>query len=274
VSLAYFEGEFRSPSSVCIPVTDMGLQRGVGVFDSLRTLDGKPLGLSLHLDRLEHSLKEAGIASPASRGEIEAVIREGIARLNQEASIRIYVTGGDRTEEGSFPAPRWFALFEPIHRPDRSVTSQGVALWPLPHERPLPLLKSINYMAAFVEKGLHPDAYEVLYCPNGEITEATSSNAFMVIDGKLVTAPLERVLSGVTRTFVIELAREAGYKVEERCPRLDELARAAEFFITGSVKEIVPVVKIGPTRIGDGKPGPVTRHMIQLLAGSLERWVE
>jgi branched-subunit amino acid aminotransferase/4-amino-4-deoxychorismate lyase len=274
VSLAFFEGEFRPSSSVSIPVTDLALQRGVGVFDSLRTLGGKPLGLSLHLDRLEHSLEEASIAHPASRAEIEAVIREGIARMDGESTVRIYVTGGDRHEDGAFPAPRWFALFEPTHRPDRSVTAQGVVLWPLPHERPLPLLKSINYMAAFVEKGLHPETYEILYCPAGEITEATASNAFMVIDGKIATAPLERVLSGVTRTFVLEVAREAGYTVEERCPRLEELPRAAEFFITGSVKEILPVVKIGATRIGDGKPGPVTSHLIQLLAGSLERWVD
>jgi len=274
VSLAFFEGEFRPSSSVSIPVTDLALQRGVGVFDSLRTLGGKPLGLSLHLDRLEHSLEEASIAHPASRAEMEAVIREGISRMEGETTVRIYVTGGDHHEGGAFPAPRWFALFEPTHRPDRSVTAQGVVLWPLPHERPLPLLKSINYMAAFVEKGLHPETYEILYCPGGEITEATASNAFMVIDGKIVTAPLERVLSGVTRTFVLEVAREAGYTVEERCPRLDELPRAAEFFITGSVKEILPVAKIGAARIGDGKPGPVTSHLIQLLAGSLERWVD
>jgi branched-chain amino acid aminotransferase len=274
LSIAYFEGEFRPLTSVSIPVTDMALQRGVGVFDSLRTLGGKPLALGLHLDRLESSLRDAGISEPAPREEIEAVIREGIARMGEETSIRIYVTGGDRQEGGVFPAPRWFALFEPIHRLDPSTATQGVTLWPLPHERPLPLLKSINYMAAFVEKGLHPESFEVLYCPAGEITEATSSNAFMVIDGKIVTAPLERVLSGVTRTFVLETAREAGYRVEERCPKVDELPKAAEFFITGSVKEIVPVVKVGSTRIGDGRPGPVTRHLTQILTASLDRWVE
>jgi branched-chain amino acid aminotransferase len=252
----------------------MAIQRGVGVFDSLRTLDGKPLALSLHLDRLENSLADAGIALPARRDEIEAVVREGISRMNEETAIRIYVTGGDLDSGGTFPAPRWFVLFESMHRPDASAARQGITLSPLPHERPLPLLKSINYMAAFVEKRVHPEAYEILYCPEGEITEATSSNAFMVIDGKIVTAPLERVLSGVTRGFVMEVAREAGYRVEERCPKTDELPRAAEFFITGSVKEILPVVKIGSTRIGDGMPGPVTRHLTQLLAGTLDRWLE
>ena len=274
MSLAYFEGEYRSPSSVSIPVTDLSVQRGVGIFDSLRTLGGKPLGLSLHLDRLERSCREASIALPASRKEIEAVVREGIARRNGEASVRIYVTGGDVLEGGAFTAPRWFVLFEPIHAPESSARAQGVALWPLLHERPLPLLKSINYMAAYVEKGLHPEAYEILYCPGGEITEATASNAFMVIDGRILTAPLERVLAGVTRTYVLELAREAGYRVEERCPRLDDAGLAAEFFITGSVKEVLPVVKIGAVRIGDGRPGPVTRHMTQLLSGSLDRWAE
>lgn len=274
MSVVYFEGKFCPLNSVCIPVSDLAIQRGVGVFDSLRTLGRRPLALSLHLDRLEHSLKEAGIALPATREEIERVVREGIYRMEEETSIRIYVTGGDRCEGGRFPSPRWFVMFEPMHRIDPSATSAGVTLWPLPHERPLPLLKSINYMAAFVERGLHPEAFEILYCPGGEITEATSSNAFMVTEGKLVTAPLERVLSGVTRAFVLELAREAGYRIEERCPTLEELPQAREFFITGSVKEIVPVVRIGTTRIGDGRPGPVTQHLTQLLASSLERWVE
>lgn len=274
MSIAYFEGEFRPVFEVSIPVSDLALQRGIGVFDSLRTLERKPLGLSLHLERLEHSLRDARIAAPAPMREIGDVIREGIKRMDRETSIRVYVTGGDRYENGMFPAPRWFVLFEPIHAPDPSAASNGVALWPMPHERPLPLVKSINYMAALLEAGIHPETLEVLYCPNGEITEATASNAFMVIDGKIVTAPLERVLSGVTRNFIIGLAREAGYRVEERCPRVEELPGADEFFITGSVKEVLPVVRVGSTRIGNGKPGPVTRHMIQLLASSLDRWVE
>jgi branched-chain amino acid aminotransferase len=96
----------------------------------------------------------------------------------------------------------------------------------------------------------------------------------MVAKGKIVTAPLERVLDGTMRSMTIEVALEAGFEVEERCPRLDELAETQEFFITGSVKEILPVTRIGRQTIGKGTPGPVSAMLRHRYLQNLERWLE
>jgi branched-chain amino acid aminotransferase len=96
----------------------------------------------------------------------------------------------------------------------------------------------------------------------------------MVKDNRIITAPLERVLDGTMRGMTLEVARESGFETEERCPRVDELSEAQEFFITGSVKEILPVVRIGESIIGKGKPGPVTAMLRHRYLQNLERWLE
>lgn len=101
-----------------------------------------------------------------------------------------------------------------------------------------------------------------------------SSNFFLCKDGKVITAPVGRVLKGVTRSVVLTLAKEAGYKIEERCPLESELKEAQEAFITGSVKEVLPVVRIGSQNIGNGKPGPVAQHLQHMFAANKERWLD
>ena len=118
------------------------------------------------------------------------------------------------------------------------------------------------------------EAYDILYCPGGEITECGHSNFFLIRDNKIITAPLSRVLKGTTRSAVIELARSEGYTLEERCPLWSELTGASEAFITGSMKLIVPAVKIGGITIGDGKPGKITMRLFELYRKYMERWLE
>jgi len=89
-----------------------------------------------------------------------------------------------------------------------------------------------------------------------------------------VTAPLSRVLKGTTRSVILELAHAEGIETQERCPRVDELSRASEAFITGSVKKVVPVVRVGEQKIGTGRPGPVTTRLRQLYLDHIQKWLE
>ena len=134
-----------------------------------------------------------------------------------------------------------------------------------------PEVKSVDYRATYK---MPRDAYDILYCPNGEITECGHSNFFLIVDGKIITAPLTRVLKGTTRSAAIELAKQEGYPVEERCPLWSELSAASEAFITGSMKLIVPVVRIGGITISDGKMGPITRRLFELYRKYMEKWLE
>lgn len=274
MALCYTNGDFLPLDQAVLPITDLAIQRGVGVFDSIRTYRRKPFTLTAHLDRLFASAREAHIEPPVTDETLRRIIFNGLSRMDGETLIRPFITGGDVNQHGTFPQARYFVLFEPLHTLPAERYTQGVTLLPLELQRTTPTTKSIDYMAPLVARGGREEIFEILYCADGEITEATSSSFFLVRDGKLFTAPLDRVLSGVTRDLVLRTAQEGGFVVEERCPRLDELSEAAEAFIASTIKEVLPVVRVGDRVIGDGKPGPVAQHLRRLYLAQIERWLE
>lgn len=278
MSLCYMNDKFAPVSECTLPVSDLVIQRGVGAFESIRLYDGRPFAMSLHLERLANSVKDSGIEANAILSKLPELIREGIRQPGcpQDGLAKPFITGGDVNNKGHFPQPRFFILFEDVHKLTDDEKKQGIALEPNRVDRPYPLVKSINYLFGLMPLSrAERDNFESLYItPAGEITEAMSSNFFLCKDGKVITAPVGRVLKGVTRSVVLTLAKEAGYKIEERCPLESELKEAQEAFITGSVKEVLPVVRIGSQNIGNGKPGPVAQHLQHMFAANKERWLD
>jgi branched-chain amino acid aminotransferase len=280
MSLCYFEGRFRPTDECRLPVTDLVIQRGVGVFDSVRIYSGRAFALSRHMERLEASARTAGIE--IGGGDIIArltgVLREGARRPDCPDSgdcvAKLYITGGDEIERGKFPHPRYFAIFESGPPISPEEYARGVALQPTAEGRPYPLVKSVNYLFGLMQNAGRDDVLECLYCPDGYITETLRSSFFLCRDGKLITAPLGKVLGGVTRSIVLELARENGVEVEERCPEMSELSSADEAFLTSSWKEIMPVVRVGDATIASGKPGPLAERLQKLFRASLDRWLD
>lgn len=272
MELCYIDGKFVAPSEAVLPVSDLMIQRGVGVFETIGTYEKRPLMLTPHLERLLAGAERSRIRPVLSLEKMRDVVREGIARLDEDLQIKVYLSGGDTFDPGAgFVSPRFFVLFERLVLPDPELYEMGVVLEPLDEGRENPDVKSVDYRATYA---LPPEAFEVLYCPGGEITEAGHSSFFLVRDGVLVTAPLSRVLGGTTRRAVLELARGVGIPVEERCPMLSELPQADEAFITGSVKKVLPVARIGDRRIGAGCPGPVTTCLSNLYRNRIREWLE
>lgn len=272
MELCYIEGRFVSPELAALPVSDLMIQRGVGVFETIGTYEKRPLMLTPHLERLLAGAERLRMRPALSLEAMRGVVREGIARLDRELQIKTYLSGGDLFDPGKgFVSPRFFVLFERLALPAPELYETGVALDPLDEGRENPDVKSVDYRATYA---LSSGAFEVLYCPGGEITEAGHSSFFLVLNGTLVTAPLSRVLGGTTRRAVLELARDAGIPVEERCPALSELPQADEAFITGSVKKVLPVARIGERRIGSGCPGPMTSRLSKLYLDRIREWLE
>ena len=274
--LCFVDGKFVKPEEASLPLSDLIIQRGVGVFEALATFNLKPLMLTPHMTRFINSAKSSGIENIPDVEYMKGVIREGIAKLGRDVRVRTFLTGGDEfdTEKGCFPKPRFFAIFDEAGYLTPEEFEKGWTLEPVPLGRDDPSVKSVDYRMTFK---LPAGVKDVLYCPNGEITECGHSNFYLVLtDGTIVTAPLSRVLKGTTRTGVIELARANGMKVEERCPLWSELAsdKAAEAFITGSIKMVVPIVKVGGITMGNGTPGPVTRKLFELYKEHLANWLE
>ena len=278
--ICYYNGKFAPMPECTLPMTDLAIQRGVGTFETIRIYNGVPFAMAQHLERLAGSTEGAGIKAGAIIAKLPEIIREGLARpeiKGYDGVVKPYITGGDVNDKGTFPTPRFFVVFdENIHKPTNEERKNGIALEPNRVARPYPLIKSTNYLFGFIPLSKASQTnFESLYItPEGEITEAMSSNFFLCKEGKLITAPVGRVLKGVTRDIVITLARENGFTVEERCPREEELAQADEAFITGTVKEVLPVVRVGSQKIGTGRPGPAVQRLQHIFLQNMPRWMD
>lgn len=272
--LCYMNDRYSDPSACSIPTTDFALQRGIGVFDSARTYEMRPFALSEHIDRLYESARILRIIPGVTREDAASAIREGIRLRGDETLVKMFFTGGDVEEKGFFPQPRFFVHFLPLVRWNEAQFESGISLDPIPVGRQLPHAKSIDYATPLTMKDPSSGAFETLYCPDGCITESATSSVFMVRDGRLVTAPDDIVLPGVTRRIMLLLAAEAGIPVEYRTPGLKEVRLAEEMFLTGSVKEILPIHHVGAMAPAGSHPGPVTRKMRDLFFRNRDRWLE
>lgn len=279
MAICYYNGKYAPTAECALPVTDLAIQRGVGTFESIRIYNGRPFAMALHLERLAESVEGAGIRGGEIIKQLPEIIRGGLALPEMkdfDGIVKPYVTGGDINDGGTFPRPRFFVIFDVAHKPTEEELKNGIALEPNHIDRPYPTIKSINYLFGLIPLSKSSKSnFESLYItPEGEITEALSSNFFLCKDGKLITAPVGRVLKGVTRDIIITLARENGFTVEERCPREEELAQADEAFITGSVKEILPVVRVDSQKIGTGRPGPAVQRLQHIFLQNMPRWLD
>lgn len=268
MAIYYIDGQFVPAEKAVIPVDDLAILRGIGVFDLLRTYDGEPWFLDAHIDRLETSASRIGLSLPWSHEEVAAVVKQTLARNDiPEANIRIVVTGGSSTDFMTPSGrPRLLVLISPVPKlPDHWYT-KGIKIISWQVERPIPGAKSIDYISASLalKKAAAEGAVEALYIDrNGLALECTTSNLFAFFAGKLVT-PEAGILSGVTRKVVLELAREM-FAIDLRDITRSELLKADEVFITGTSKGLVPVIQVDESRIGDGRPGPHTRQLMAAM---------
>lgn len=274
MATCYMDGRYAPFSECMIPVTDMALQRGVAVFESIRIYDRKLFALEMHLGRLAQSAAGAGIEAAEILAALPDVIRGGLCAKDCPADglVKPYLTGGDINDRGRFPKPRFFVIFDEFKKTSEEERRAGAALVPNLRERPFPLFKSTNYLFGLIPLAASAHGtHESIYMPDGEITESMTNNFFLCKEGRIITAPVGRVLDGVTRRVVIDLAREEGITVEERCPLVSELQEADEAFITGTVNEVLAVTRIGDQKVGTGKPGQMTERLYRLFLDNVER---
>jgi branched-subunit amino acid aminotransferase/4-amino-4-deoxychorismate lyase len=277
MSICYYRGSFVPLEECRIPVTDLAILRGIGVFDSIRTYGKDIFALREHIERLSESAKKCGIEAEEIIKQLPDIIKRGVRHESlpdKDLVIKPYITGGRINDHGRFPEPDFFVIFEEAHVLTREELNRGVALRPVYSQRPFPEAKSTNYLTGYVPmKEAKPNEFEALYIVNGEITESTASSFFLCKDGKIITAPVGKVLRGITREILVTLLKENNFKVEERCPLESELAQADEAFISGSIKEVLPVVRVGDQTIGNGHPGPVSKHIHKIYLSNLKRWM-
>ncbi len=264
----YVDGKFVPADQAVIPVDDLAILRGIGVFDLLRTYGGKPLFLKEHVERLRNSAGAINLDIPWSHDEICRVVMETLARNQlEEANIRMIVTGGSSpdfmTPQGN---PRLVVLVTPLPKLPDWWYEKGVKVISMRSQRHIPGAKSIDYLPAAIalRKAEAQNAIEVIYLDRDDFAlEGATSNLF-IISGKKIITPGRGILSGITRKAVLEIAGDM-YPVEIRDISKSELLAADEVFITGTNKGLVPVVQIDEQTIGSGQPGPETLRIKKAL---------
>lgn len=247
-TVEYYNGSFVDVQSPQVPLEERGHQFGDGVYEVIKVYGGRPFLLDWHMERMVRSLRVIGIDNPHSSDEWVDLMGEAVRRCG-EADAQIYV----QVTRGIAPRNHVF----PDGKPAVSVVVRGVKQSPRPSQPMLLALPDERWVNAFVKSiNLLPNviaketahrhgAHEAMYVREGIIMEGSGSNIFFARQGKLYTAPANRyILGGITRRFVLELARTLEIEVVEEAIPLSELGTIDEVFITSTTQEIQPITRI------------------------------
>lgn len=265
----YINGSFLEDEDAKISALDLGLIRGYGVFDYMRTYKGKPFHLNEHLLRLQYSAEQIGLDLSISLQEVRGIIEHLLEKCRYpESSIKIIATGGISSDYLMPQSNPSLIVHVYSHNgyPD-SHYSDGIKAITTPLFRSIPLSKTIQYTPAIIAlREAHlQNAQEALYLNSrSEILEATTSNFFAFKDDVLITPPQEEILLGITREVVLRLAKDH-FKIDVRPLPYEEIETLSEAFISASNKEVMPLVQIDDIAIGSGKVGKNTQRMMQLF---------
>lgn len=264
----YVNGRFVPATEAALPLNDLSIVRGYGVFDLLRTYNGKPFKLREHVQRLANSANAIGLQLPAAPAEIEHIATVTYAHNDiSDATIRILVTGGP-SENLMLPQGKstLVVMVNPLAPYPAAEFTHGSKVITVQIERFMPAVKSLNYIGAImaVQQAKAAGAVEAVYrTKDGRITEGTRSNLFAIRGSQLMT-PKDEVLLGITRAVVMEIA-EDDFEVVEAPLAYSDLATVDELFLTSTTKEILPVVQVDDQIIGNGAPGPNTQKLMALF---------
>lgn len=254
-----------------ISVFDAGFMQGIGLFETMRTYDGQVFRPQRHLDRLANSARTLGwTVVPDPEDLADNVGQVVSATGTAEARVRLTVTTGTlHAAATDTPALTIVATASPFEKYPDDCYRQGVTVieshWLQGAHDPIAGHKTTSYFARLASlRAAHAQAaFEVLWCtPDGHVAEGAISNVFVVRDEQLLTPPVNTpVLPGIARATLLELAVELGIPVREQNLSPEDVRGADEVFLTNSIMEVMPVVRLGRHPIGNEKPGDTTRDL-------------
>ena len=275
--VVYVDGEYVPKSSASVSVYDHGLLYGDGVFEGIRAYNGIVFHLRDHIERLFEGLRITRINLPFSKEEVTDAVVDTLRKNNlTDAYIRLVVTRGKGNlglDPRSCPKPSFIIMSEPVAPSHgKEAREKGVTAIISSYRRDMVdgtshELKSLNYIQSILAKfqAIDANANEVVMLDHrGMVSEFHGSNLFLIRHG-IVRTPTSAagILHGITRSRVLKLVEELGYEAHEADITPYELLTADEVFLTGTMAEIAPVVKIQGVPISDGRPGPITKEIIR-----------
>jgi D-alanine transaminase len=278
--VCYVDGRYVAHADAHVHMEDRGYQFSDGVYEVIAVYGGRLVDADPHLDRLDRSMAELGIAAPASRRALEVILRE-VRRRNRlvHGSLYLQVTRGVARRDHAYADDLRSVLTVTPRRatpPIRAASLAGYRVISIPDIRWQRCdIKTVALLPNILGKkqAARAGASEAwMTDAQGMVTEGTSSNAWIVTQaGELVTRQLDHgILPGITRRAIIAYARERQIKVVERAFSLAEAKAAREAFYTSATAILRPVVQIDDATIGDGKVGPIARALADVYFDALE----
>jgi branched-chain amino acid aminotransferase len=270
-------GRISSDRDAVISVFDHGFLYGEGVYETMRTYHGRPFLYDRHMRRLRNSARMIVLDVPYTDADLASQIRDTMSAANlngAEAYIRVLLTRGigELTyDPQATPSPSLVIIVKPQVDPPAEIYDNGVraVIVDIVRNHPQtvnPMIKSNNLLnsALAAQEAIRKGGFEgIMRNYRGELTECTTANLFIVRNDAALTPPLgSGLLPGITREFLFEIGKEVGVDVREQVLRDDDLFGADEAFLTSTTREAVPIVKVDDRSIGSGKPGPVTRKLL------------
>lgn len=267
IFFAYVHGEILPLNQAFLHVSDLAIQRGYGVFDFFRIQEGCPLFLDDYLHRFYQSAQIMHLPVPLEPGALKTIIYK-LIRLNDlpVAGMKIILTGGYSSDGYNPTKPNLIISQQAVTLPDQTQLENGIKIITHEYGREIPEAKTINYTMG-IQLGMlikEQAAADVLYFWQEKVLEFPRANFFILTPDNTIITPAQGILPGITRKNVLALTRDK-YNSRAGVITLNDVLQAKEAFLTSTTKRIIPIVQVNQNLIGNGKPGPVTRSLLQDL---------
>jgi D-alanine transaminase len=270
--VVYVNGSYVPENEGKVSIFDRGFLFADGVYEVTAVIGRKLVDYDPHMERLDRSLNELAMAWPCSKAELRQMHEELIKRNKlDEGTIYMQVTRGAADRDFRFPKDAKSSLiaFTQVQKlREHPHAAAGVKVVTIPDIRWARRdIKSVMLLAPVLgkQRAYEQGAFEGWMVEDGKITEGTSSNAYIVKNGKVITRPLSNaILAGCTRRALFRIAKEHGVAIEERLFTPEEAYEADEAFLTSASSFVLPIVEIDGKRIGGGQPGPVARKLREI----------
>jgi branched-chain amino acid aminotransferase len=274
-------GVITAPEEAKISVLDHGLLFGDSVYEVLRTYQGKPFLFSRHFARLEHSAAGIALQLPWTKSETLEQIRRTL--IPNECRIRLVITRGigelnPNTETCADPAA--IIIVVPLAVPPESIYADGadVVISSVRRSGRHADTKtgSLIHQVLALREAKSKGAFEaILLTADNKLSDGITSNIYLVRNGTILTPAHDAgIVEGITRAVVLDLARKTGIPVTEGLFHVSEINRADEMFLTSTGREVVPIARVDGKPVGNGRPGPIARRLLEAYRAAVPSLLE
>ncbi|RFU68720.1 D-amino-acid transaminase [Peribacillus saganii] len=272
-------GNITERTEIKIDLEDRGYQFGDGVYEVIRVYNGVLFTADEHLNRLEASARSIHLTMPCSTVEMKEQLLQLVEENKLDTGIiYLQITRGVSPRNHLFPGaevgPVYIAYTRELASPTAAMEN-GVKTITVEDIRWLRCdIKSLNLLPNLLakQKASENGCFEALQHRNGTVTEGSSSNVSIVVNGEVKTHPANNlILNGISRQVMIRLCTDNQIAVKEEIYTVEDLIGADEVFLTGTTTEVMPIIEIDGKKIGNGAPGPITRQIQTLFKAEIEK---